>query len=161
MVIGGTGVGWRCVAAAYCFGLTGARVALAPPIELDLVFDGKLQLVTAIFVAVTFVVARSFVIVELVDLANLPLDWLVARRAAFGPPVVVVAADELVAEHIAEHFGAAAVDMPIVFAFPLAVTFVVGLRLEPEPVHDSVRWANCWLGHRSHQDTQSSLQGRK
>ena len=49
---------------------------------------------------------RSSAVVELVGLAYLPLDRLV-WRVAFVPPVVV-AADELVAEHFAGHFGVAA-----------------------------------------------------
>ena len=45
----------------------------------------------------------------------MPLDWLVVRRVAFVPPVVV-AADELVAEHFAGHFGVAAAEPLLVAA---------------------------------------------
>ena len=43
------------------------------------------------------------------------LDWLVVRRVAFVPRVVVAAA-ELVAGHFAGHFGVAAAELLLVVA---------------------------------------------
>ena len=59
----------------------------------------------------------------------MPLECLVVWRLAFVPPVVVVAADELVAEHFAGHFGVAAAELLLVAAHAIELVLVVAVHV--------------------------------